>query len=208
MLVALGALSFSHAEEDPFAKDPFAKADRHPRAKLEEKAQVFKVSNPKNDKAELINVFEAVEKMETPKRNNSTLTMKVKQKINNREFLVSLGGDERYWLITLEDKNVADGDFLSIKCKKTENVREYASVMHANISVHEIVEVEDNTPIFSKELFVRRLKGGETWTLKGFYLLRCFKCGGSGKLGVLSNYDECTACGGRGGTKCDLLVTW
>ena len=61
---------------------------------------------------------------------------------------------------------------------------------------------------FTRESFVVRLKGGETWILKNFAEKPCDDCLGKGDLGTLRSNKKCPACKGKGKRRVDYLVKW
>ena len=132
------------------------------------------------------------------------------QKIDSFNYLVKLaGGDSNYWLILLEPRSIADDEQILLNCIKSNETKEYASVLGANKTVKVLREIEAREPkIMTREEFIDRLKSGVSWTLKGFVEKSCNECFGDGKLSVMQNYARCGDCQGLGNITMDLLVKW
>ena len=198
--------------------------------------EVFHVSKVGKDKKELHKAFSLIQKMEKTEKYGRPISFEVLQKLDDKGFLSyktrtvsrvigsglsSVGGgggsyvtssevtdrSKIYYLVTLKPKSIADGDKLeSIWIIETTKMKSYTDTRGAKRTVRIMEEV---VPVdLSQQDFVKRLKSGESWLLKGFSKKRCKNCFGDGELGAMKKYAKCPDCRGKGSRSVDYRIQW
>jgi hypothetical protein len=197
----------------------------------------FRVSTGGAEKDRLMAVFEKVRSLELTKNRPARRLsgIEVLQKINNKTFLVYTrkevvtgsvvsGGkvvyltkwetdhDQIYCYKPCAALNVVDDEKIgSLDLEVTDESYAYTTSSGAKKTVRILTDrkqEEGGEELFSKEEFVARLKGGETWTLKNYSEKNCHSCLGDGVLSGSEKNASCPACKGNGVLAEDLLVKW
>lgn len=179
-----------------------------------EAQEVFEISKVGKDKSTLLKYFSVIEEKENKARKPHSLLLEVAQKQDDKNYHVYLynihtRSQTRYLLKLLDSKSYADNEKIIVYAKSVEGTSEYRTITGANANIRILQEFIPEQPIlFSQEEFVKRLKDGETWDLKGALNVPCAPCFGDGKKSNLQGGEKCMDCNGKGFLIKDVIVKW
>ena len=198
--------------------DPFGISSKKHGRDSKTQTKVFLVSKVGKDKSELMEVYEAVKRIEFDRVYGKPRRFKVSQKISDTEFhgyFMKLIGNKRWMterrrflLRVKKPMNLADGEVIeSLYVKETDETVSYTTVQGAKSTIRVVEQVIPKADIMSKKDFVFKLRAGESWTVRKLRETRCNDCV-QGRRGALKGGGICPTCGGDAKVITDYEVRW
>lgn len=186
----------------------WAQGDLEDAGEGNKRVEKYLVSQGASNKALLMRVFAAVQKLEAQKHAGGSRTLEVRQRMSSTSFVVNAGGNTDYWLIPLEPQDWDNRDRIKVDAEFTGKTKTFRDESGQDVTFRVMKQVKSKpAPEFTKEEFVRRLKDDETWTLVDFEQRKCKTCGGDGMIERPQEFTECGECH-DGKISVDYLVSW
>ena len=204
--------SYQTAAQDPFGKDPAPDWVKPSYSTASKVFRVGKVGQPgasaMETRAKLLALHAAMSDRKAEVF-GIEMELTVKQGIKTTRGMVYFCDWNGTRIAVLSsDTNIVDGGTLSGTFERN-GIYEGETVMGAATRMPQYKQCEDqvvNAP--TKEELVKKLKAGQTFTVKMMEPTGCDPCFGRGKLSALQGGTACPACGGSGKALVTYTLKW